>query len=109
MSCVRRCNANAKSPLSGGSKVLVEATFCVVETPKGRPPTDGMVRSFVWGPRNCNVFLVAGFDYLFFTCDDNFALSLDGSRMIALKGYKDVVRKAEDLLKGLRVLSRQAN
>jgi hypothetical protein len=97
-----------KSPLPGGSEVLVEANFRVVETLKGRPPTDGKVRSFVWGPGNCNVFLIAGFDYLFFIGDDTFVLSLDGSRIITLKGYKDVVRKTEDLLESLRVLSRQA-
>jgi hypothetical protein len=56
----------------------VEATFRTIEIFKGQPPADGKVRTFVYGPGNCSVPLLAGSDYLFFLYENNYVLLLPG-------------------------------
>jgi hypothetical protein len=95
---------NATTPLLKESQPVVEATFRALEVFKGQPPTDGKVRSIVYGPGNCSVPLLAGSDYLFFLYDStrNFVLQLPGgSQMfINLEG-----REAKKILNQLRELA----
>lgn len=71
--CERRIQGAATSRLPE-----VEATFRTIEIFKGQPPPDGKVRSFVFGPGNCSVPLLAESDYLFFLYDSNRVLLLPG-------------------------------
>jgi hypothetical protein len=48
----------------------IEGTFTVIEVLKGQPPDDHKVRSMGWGPGNCTLPYLSGFNYIFFI-DDN--------------------------------------
>ncbi len=75
------------------SIAAVEADFCVIEVLKGKPPADNKVKDFVFGPGNCSLGLLAGFDYLFFVPNgpDNLVLWPTGSRaLFNLKGTEVV-------------------
>jgi hypothetical protein len=102
---VRTEEAMGPSPLGDKPEPLVEATFRVVETLKGRPPGDGKVKSLRWSNGNCSVLLVAGHDYLFFLHDDNYVLLGLGSRPIVLEGVESVTAETKTLLQRLRTLS----
>ena len=93
------------SPLGGKPEPLVEATFRVVETLKGKPPGDGKVKSLRWSNGNCSVLLVAGLDYLFLLYEDNYVLLGGGSRPVLLEGAESVTAETKSLLQRLRALS----
>jgi hypothetical protein len=59
---------------------LVEATFDVMEALKGDPPSDRKIKSFVYGPGNCSVPLLAGIDYLILLREGNWVLFPYGSQ-----------------------------
>jgi hypothetical protein len=56
----------AKLVYGGETHAIVEGTFRPIEVLKGQPPADGKVRSLVYGPGNCTIPLLAGWDYVFF-------------------------------------------
>jgi hypothetical protein len=52
-------------------RTIVEATFRVSEVFKGAPPQEQKVRSLVYGPTNCTIPLLVGWDYVFFLSSDD--------------------------------------
>jgi hypothetical protein len=92
--------AREPSPLSIEPEPIVEATFRLVETLKGKPPAEGKVKSTRFSNGNCSVFLIAGVDYLFFLHDEtgSYALLPGGSRPILIEGADSVTAKAKNLL-----------
>src|SRR5262245_22220737 len=54
----------------GNTESVIEATFRTIEVLKGRPPEDGKVRSLVYGPGNCTIPILAGWDFVFFLRQD---------------------------------------
>jgi hypothetical protein len=47
-------------------EAVLAATFRIIEVLKGKPPSDNKVKSYVYGPGNCTVPVLAGTDYIFF-------------------------------------------
>jgi hypothetical protein len=58
---------------------VVAGTFRVLEVLKGMPPADNKVESVVFGPGNCSVPLLAGWDYVFFLRDGRQLVSIFGT------------------------------
>jgi hypothetical protein len=84
---------------------IVEGTVRVIEILKGQPPEDGKVRSLVYGPGNCTIPLLAGWDYVFFLYEDkNFVQWLGGS----VGNWSLEGKEAKSLLEKLRKLSAAA-
>jgi hypothetical protein len=52
--------------LAGRTWPIVAGTFRTIEVLKGRPPEDMKVRSLIFGPGNCTIPLLAGWNYVFF-------------------------------------------
>lgn len=86
-------------------KPIVEGTVRVIEILKGEPPEDGKVRSLVYGPGNCTLPLLAGWDYVFFLYDkDNFVFWPGGS----IGNWSLEGKEAKSRLETLRKLSAAA-
>ena len=56
----------AQIVLGGKAWPIVEGTFRTIEVLKGEPPQDQKVRSLIYGPGNCTMPLLSGWDYVFF-------------------------------------------
>ena len=63
----------AQIVLDGKTWPIVEGTFRTIEVLKGEPPQDQKVRSLVYGPGNCTMPLLSGWDYVFFLGPSVFA------------------------------------
>lgn len=63
---------------------IVEARFELLESIKGSPPPDGIVREPVFGIGNCTLGLLAGVTYVLYTREEqkNFVLWISGSRAL---------------------------
>lgn len=84
-----------------GNQPVVAATVTPGEIFKGTPPAGGKVISFVFGPGNCSVPLLAGSDYVFFTDNQGFVTALDGTfSFFNIDGTE--IRKEFARLRGLR-------
>ena len=57
--------AEAQIVFDGKTWPIVEGTFRTIEVLKGEPPQDQKVRSLVYGPGNCTIPLLSGWDYVF--------------------------------------------
>jgi hypothetical protein len=58
----------------------IEGTFNLVEVLKGEPPADHKIKSMIYGPGNCTLPLLSGFDYILFTNnDDKYITTFSGS------------------------------
>jgi hypothetical protein len=88
----------------GETEPIVEGTFRTIEVPEGVPPQDQKVRSPVYGPGNCTMPLISGWDYVFFLVpivdsftdtDHNFVWWPDGSFGILNLEVTEVKRKRE--------------
>src|SRR5262245_33696377 len=49
-----------------GETPIVEGTFRVIEALKGQPPEGGKIRRLLFGPGNCTIPILAGWNYVFF-------------------------------------------
>ena len=56
----------AEFMLAGRTWPIVEGTFRTIEVLKGKPPEDQKIRSLVFGPGNCTIPILAGWNYVFF-------------------------------------------
>ena len=90
----------------GKTEPIVEGTFRVIEVLKGQPPPDQKVRSLVFGPGNCSIQLLAGWDYVFFLYkDSNFVFWPGGS----VGTFNIDGTGPKRLLEELRSLAKSAN
>jgi hypothetical protein len=85
---------------------VVEGRYHLVETLKGHPSQDGIVRDFVYSKGNCSLGLLTGITYLFFISDDSrLVLTPDGSRGIInmdAEPIRQTLTKLRELSKNIK-------
>jgi hypothetical protein len=94
----------APSDMERHYKKILSASFSIVETLKGEPPANRMVRSAPYGFGNCTIPLLVGADYIFFLKnDDSYITHIDGSSGPILHldatAVQDRMRKLRSLVK----------
>lgn len=68
---------------SSEPKPTIQATLRIIEVLKGHAFAGNTVQAAFPAYGNCSLFLLAGFDYLFFVGNDNLVVSTSGSRPIS--------------------------
>lgn len=93
-----------ESSAYGERRTIIQGAVRVVEMLKGPPAANVKIRSLVYGPTNCTIPIVAGFDYLLFVDDDKLIYYPGGSRV--LPSLKEDLQDNEtrQLLRSLRQL-----
>ncbi|WIV98456.1 hypothetical protein [Kinneretia aquatilis] len=71
---------NFKDPMGSGQQAeIVEGKFVVQDVFKGKPPANGIVRDLPFGPGNCSLGLLPGWEYIFIPDENGFVLLPSGS------------------------------
>jgi hypothetical protein len=88
----------------GWNVELIEGTFRPIELLKGELPAENKVRSLVYGPGNCTIPLMPGWDYIFYLNGEHNFVSFPTGSM----GFIDLESQAaKEALAEVRALAKQ--